>query len=334
MSTHENPDPDELGLVDLFDATNGHLSELPVIPASTQVVDLTCNRLTSVGEDVCSNLLSLTELQSVSFRQNLLKDVQPLSRMASAGALRRLELRDNQIDRLPDFALFSALEYLECSYNHIGDMGALESLPSTAKLRELYLAQNHLRRIDGLASQTELREVELGHNKIKSMCGLEGLTKLAGLWLGSNRIARVDIDMSAFTRLTRLALTSNRLTSMEGLEVIESLEELYVSDNGIVELCDLSRLRRLRVLDVASNKLTRLDGVGGLGRLTDLWANGNEIDDLDGVEEELSGVKETLETLYLHGNAFMEGRQAGGYRLRMTHALPKLVQLDDTLVHR
>ena len=317
----------------VYDITNHHLAVLPdALPSDTRMVDLTCNRLRSLEKD-CSNLMSLTQVGSLSFRQNLLKDVQGLATFGSAGVLQRLELRDNQIEELPDFSQYTALEYLECSYNHIAEMGALATLPS--KLQSLYLAQNVLRQIQGLETQTELQELELGHNKIKSMAGLERLTNIRELWLGSNRIPRVDIDLSAFGQLTKLALTSNRLTSMDGLENVTSLEELYVSDNGITELCDLSRLRNLKVLDVAANRLTSLEGVGCLGMLTDLWANGNAIEDLDAVEHSLEGVKETLETLYLHGNPFMsDRRQAGSYKLRLTHALPALVQLDDTLVHR
>ena len=247
--------------------------------------------------------------------------------MASAGILERLELRDNQLEQLLDFSSFAALEYLDSSYNHIADMAPLASLP--AKLKELYLAQNAIRKIEGLEAQTELIELELGHNKITSMTGMETLTKLSGMWLGSNRIPRVDVDMTPFTSLTKLALTSNRLTSMEGLEVLDTVEELYLSDNGLTELCDLSRLQRLKVLDIASNRITSLSGVGCLRQLTDLWANNNLLGDLDAVEEELRGVKETLETLYLHGNGI-----GGGYKLRLTHALPALKQLDDTLVHR
>lgn len=322
--------------LEVYDATNGHRNALGEdISPHARVVDLTCNRLKTLDPTCVSNLMSLTEVQSLSFRQNLLKDVQGLAALGSATVLQRLELRDNQIEELPrDFSRFTALRYLECSYNHIEDMSALETLPS-GNLESLYLAQNRLRQVRGLEPHTELRELELGHNKISSMRGLEHLTNIRELWLGSNRIPRVDVDLSAFAHLTKLALTSNRLTSMEGLERVTSLEELYVSDNGITELCDLSALQNLRVLDVAANKLTGLGGVGMLQRLTDLWANGNAIVDLDGVEGALEGVKETLETLYLHGNPFLEDkRQAGSYKLRMTHAFPALVQLDDTLVHR
>lgn len=341
MSTSSERNED-LGLdldaqaLEVYDATNGHRNVLSEdIPPDTQVVDLTCNRLKTLDPACVGNLMSLKQVLSLSFRQNLLKDVQGLATLGSAPVLQRLELRDNQIEELPrDLSRFSALRYLECSYNHIEDMRALETLPP-GKLASLYLAQNRLRQIQGLEAHTELRELELGHNKITSMRGLERLTKVRELWLGSNRIPRIDVDLSAFVRLTKLALTSNRLTSMDGLEHVTSLEELYVSDNGIAELCDLSALQNLRVLDVAANKLTGLGGVGRLGQLTDLWANGNAIEDLDAVEGALEGVKETLETLYLHGNPFLQDkRQAGSYKLRMTHAFPALVQLDDTLVHR
>lgn len=322
--------------LEVYDATNSHRHVLGEdISPGTRIVDLTCNRLKTLDPACVSNLMSLTQVRSLSFRQNLLKDVQGLAALGSAPVLQRLELRDNQIEELPrDLSRFAALRYLECSYNHIEDMSTLKTLPP-GNLVSLYLAQNRLRQVQGLEAHTELCELELGHNKITSMRGLERLTNIRELWLGSNRIPRIDVDLSAFAHLTKLALTSNRLTSMDGLEHLTSLEELYVSDNGITELCDLGALQNLRVLDVATNKISSMRGVGTLERLTDLWANGNAIQDLDAVEGALEGVKETLETLYLHGNPFLEDkRQAGGYKLRMTHAFPALVQLDDTLVHR
>jgi protein phosphatase 1 regulatory subunit 7 len=330
MNTDENPE--------VFDCTNAHLHDLqsippPGIPRSIRHADFTCNRLKSIDDCV----LELPCLESLSYRQNLLTDVSRLEGLASAPGLKSLELRDNRVEELPDLSRFKSLEYLEVSYNRIADIGGLSKLPSEAggALKELYVAQNSLRRIQGLEKLAGLRELELGHNKIKSMEGLEMLAALESLWLGSNRIARVDIDMSGFVRLKKLALTSNRLTSMDGLENLVALEELYVSDNGIEELCDLSGLSSLRVLDIGQNRIESLEGVGRLATLTDLWANNNKIEDLDRAEKELDGVKDTLETLYLSGNPFLSiERQAASFKLRMTHLLPKLVQLDDTLVHR
>jgi protein phosphatase 1 regulatory subunit 7 len=326
----------------VLDLTNAHLHslqeiELPSSTSSIEHVDLTANRLSQIEPYV----LNMENLKSLSLRQNILQDASAVSQLKSAEHLTRLELRDNQLRDIPDLSRFQSLEYLELSYNIIKDMSAIAKLWEERKddsphpLKELFLANNGLKRIQGLEGLgSNLTHVELGSNKINSMHGLEALHNMHALWLGSNRIERIDIDLASCcaVSLKQLSLQSNRLTSMEGLEGCVALEELYVSDNGITELCNLERLVNLKVLDVSYNRLESLHGVRHLAStITDVWANNNLIDDFDEVENELIQVKDTLSVLYLAGNPFVE-RHHTSYKLRMKHALPKLEQLDDTFI--
>lgn len=321
----------------IMDITNSHLhslSDTVVIPTCVRQLDLTANRL----EDIEDCVLQLEHLEILSFRQNLLKDASKISLLRNAENMKSLELRDNQLEELPDLSRFGKLEYLELSYNvlrsmaRLGDMGHANS---HHPLRELYLANNKIKVIEGLECfGGHLEQLELGSNRIKSMHGLESLSQLKSLWLGSNRIENIDISMTCFrSRLKQISLQSNRLTSMHGLEECEALEEIYVSDNGITELCRLDSLKQLKVLDVSRNRLRHVDGVGQLPMLTDLWANNNCIENLDEVERELQMLKDSLQVLYLNNNPFMEN-QGQAYKLRMVHVLPNLEQLDDVLVQR
>jgi protein phosphatase 1 regulatory subunit 7 len=318
----------------IFDITNGHLHTLSgniEIPTSVRHLDLTANRLADIEECV----LELEHLETLSFRQNLLRDAGRLSQLKNAENLKSLELRDNQLEELPDMSRFGKLEYLELSYNVLRNIGGLDAMrKDDHPLKELYLANNKIKVIEGLESfQGHLEQLELGSNRIKSMHGIESLRHLQSLWLGSNRIERIDIDMSCFRyTLKQISLQSNRLTSMDGLEECEALEEIYVSDNGITELCRLDSLKNLKVLDVSRNQLRGLDGVGTLPLLTDLWANNNLIENLEQVEIELQGLADSLQVLYLNNNPFLEGQVRTSYKLRMTHILPNLEQLDDVLV--
>ena len=317
----------------IMDITNGHLHTLSdnvVIPACVRHLDLTANRL----EDIEDCVLELEHLETLSFRQNLLKDARRISQLKNAENLKSLELRDNQLEELPDMSRFGKLEYLELSYNALRNIGGLADVGNRDHpLKELFLANNKIKVIEGLdCFERHLEQLELGSNRIKSMHGLESLSQLKSLWLGSNRIERIDISMSCFrSTLKQISLQSNRLTSMHGLEECEALEEIYVSDNGITELCSLDSFKNLKVLDVSRNRLQHLNGVGQLPVLTDLWANNNLIDTLDEVEKELVGLKDSLQVLYLNNNPFIE-TQGQAYKLRMTHALPNLEQLDDVLV--
>lgn len=318
-----------------IDLTNSHLhsiSDHVDIPKNVRHLDLTANRL----EDIEECVLELENLETLSFRQNLLKDAGKISLLQSAENMTSLELRDNQLERLPDLSRFGKLEYLELSYNVLRSMGELGLMgDGNHPLRELYLANNKIKVIEGLECfAMHLEQLELGSNRIKSMQGLECLSHLQSLWLGSNRIEHIDINMTIFrTTLRQISLQSNRLTSMSGLEECIALEEIYVSDNGITELCPLDSLVHLKVLDVSHNRLRHVDGVGKLPELTDLWANNNLIENLDVVEQEIALLQDSLQVLYLNGNPFFES-QGHAYKLRMTHILPNLQQLDDVLVQR
>lgn len=61
-------------------------------------------------------------------------------------------------------------------------------------------------------------------------------------------------------------------------------------------------LGKLRVLDVSNNRIRTLEGVPQCP-LEDLWCNDNEIDEDEGaMRGHLSGVKETLTTMYMENN--------------------------------
>lgn len=328
---------DESSSEDVMDLTNCHLHNLSdnvVIPKHVRHLDLTANRL----KDIEPCILELEHLETLSFRQNLLKDASKISLLQSAEKMTSLELRDNQLEQVPDLSRFQKLEYLELSYNMLRNIGGLHNMANSISgnghpLRELYLANNKIKVIEGLETfARHLEQLELGSNRIKSMQGLESLSHVRSLWLGSNRIECIDISMISFrSTLKQISLQSNRLTSMQGLEECEALEEIYVSDNGITELCPLEKFRNLKVLDVSHNRLQNVAGVRHLPQITDLWANNNLINNLDDVEQELEATKDTLQVLYLNGNPFLES-QGQSYRLRMTHTLPNLEQLDDVLV--
>lgn len=93
----------------------------------------------------------------------------------------------------------------------------------------------------------------------------------------------------------------------------------------------LESLTNLKILDVSNNSLKSLSGVQSLVNLTDLWANDNGVEDLDGVEAVLKPLSETLSTVYLRGNPCSNDSK---YKLRMLFLLPKLGQLDDSVVER
>ncbi|KAI3430888.1 hypothetical protein D9Q98_009297 [Chlorella vulgaris] len=316
---------DELAPSAELDLTNGHLATLADVelPSGLQSLDVTANRLRSLEP----NLLALTGLRRLCIRQNLVSEAAEVEALASAPVLESLDLRDNQFKALPNLAAFTALQCLEVSYNEVRSLAPLSKLGSTW-LSELVAACNKIAVIESLQHLSQLHALELGGNRIRTIEGLAQLGQLQELWLGRNRIAEVGDGLSSLTNLRRLSLQSNRLTSMAGLQHCTALEELYLSHNGIQQLEGLQALTKLKILDIANNRLRQIDGLETL-QLTDLWANDNAIESLDEVEAVLKSQTGSLSCVYLRGNPCAE---AGGYKLRMKIALPKLEQLDDSPV--
>lgn len=120
----------------------------------------------------------------------------------------------------------------------------MEDLGPLANLRDLWLANNMIRRIKPvLTGCVTLRTLELGANRIKTIEHLEMLTTLENLWLGKNRISQIQ-NLSSLVKLRKLDLQCNRITQIEGLDALILLEELYLSHNRITRLENLDKLVR------------------------------------------------------------------------------------------
>lgn len=88
-------------------------------------------------------------------------------------------------------------------------------------------------------------------------------------------------------------------------------------------------MRTTQVLDVSNNRLTAVENLGPLTALEDLWLNDNQIPSLDGLEASLASQRDTLTTVYLHGNPAAGDAR---YKERILELLPKLGQLDDRVL--
>lgn len=314
---------DEEGtILDLTSFQLHDLSDVELLPTLTEL-DLTCNRLTAIDPRIAT----LSQLQKLSFEQNLLADdaVNVLSEWTTLHGLQELVLRDNKLLRIPSLGNYSNLTLLDVSFNKVTSMNGLAAVSST--LLELYLSKNEIGKIEEIEHLVKLRVLELGSNKIRVMEGLENLKQLQQLWLGRNRIQTVNL--CGLTSLLKISLQSNRLTSMAAFQECVSLTELYLSHNHISVMEGLSTLQNLRVLDLASNKISELSNLEELTRLEDLWLNDNSIASLDDIEEKLAGCKNSLTTVYLERNPCALDPK---YIRTMRSILPKLQQLDSHLL--
>jgi protein phosphatase 1 regulatory subunit 7 len=83
------------------------------------------------------------------------------------------------------------------------------------------------------------------------------------------------------------------------------------------------------VLDVSNNRLTAVEDLGRLAALEDLWLNDNAIPSLEGLGQALAAQRDSLTTVYLHGNPAARDAR---YRETLLELLPHLAQLDDRVL--
>jgi protein phosphatase 1 regulatory subunit 7 len=267
--------------------------------------------------DVASGLVRLC------LRQNFLEALSP-EVLANLSQLQRLELRDNQLEQIPEMSL-PELRVLDLSYNGIRVIDNLEGLP---KLRELFLCQNKIADIGaGIQGvRGTLRELELGGNRIRRIENLDGFDRLETLWLGKNKIVDAA-GIPALPRLTKLDLQGNRFTDLSGFEpVAHQLRELLISSNGLTSLTGIHIFAELTLLDVSANKIGSLANsqLDHLRNLEEFWCTSNQLSDYKELETEL-GNNLKLVSVMLEANPLARDTQ---YRNKMQAALPRLQQLD------
>jgi protein phosphatase 1 regulatory subunit 7 len=242
--------------------------------------------------------------------------------------LEKLELYDNQLERVSHIERLSHLRILDLSFNAIREMIPLAV--HVPLLEELYMAQNKLKDIVGLEGLTELRVLDLGANRFREIKGLSTNTKLKSLWLGKNKIEEIA-GLESLVNLEQLDIQNNRLTSLgNGLRSLSKLRELYLACNRIPNVTGLpSPVSSLETLDLSSNGVTGITGIEEHQNLQEMWMSSSQLSNFDDLLPLTHLPK--LECLYLEHSPLAKDFE---YRLRTTRMLPSLVQLDATNVNR
>ncbi|KAJ2879672.1 protein phosphatase regulatory subunit Sds22 [Coemansia aciculifera] len=318
----ENDDEDVSGseseteVNEVVDDQQDVLSEYPDTETHIELMHSRLDSLAGLG------LERFTGLEYLGCRQNLIKDLRPLSSLTT---LQEVDFYDNRLKRVDEgVAQLTQLTSLDLSFNKIR---RIENVSLLMKLSELFFVSNKIQRIENLGTLRMLTNLELGANRIRRIEGLDELVALEQLYLGKNKITKLE-GLGKLTRLRVLSIQSNRIVTLEGLEDLTALEELYLSHNGIELIQGLDNNTRLTILDVTSNRLTALSGIGHLEQLEDLWASGNQLDSFDNIERTCAPLQ-ALRTVYFEFNP-LQRAQPANYRRKVMLALPQLTQIDAT----
>ncbi|KAJ3130107.1 hypothetical protein HK098_006166 [Nowakowskiella sp. JEL0407] len=307
-----------------IDPRESNIGLLDDVSNDVEDIDLSHNRIQTLeGLD----LERFTNLKTITFRQNLLKEFSPPKNFIPT--LEELDVYDNLITSIsPSIGMLVNLVLLDLSFNKIKVVEGLELL---VNLKELFFVQNRVGVIQGVKHLKKLENLEFGANKIKKIENLDGMRELKQLWLGKNKLSKLE-GFDTLSNLNLLSIQSNRITSLEGLHSLNNLQELYISHNGISEIPDtaFSGTPNLRVLDISSNKIKLLNGLKGLLFLEEIWASYNELSSYPNIEAELKDLPKLHTVYFEHNPIHLENRVT--YRNKIRLMLPKLIQIDATIV--
>jgi internalin A len=144
--------------------------------------------------------LEYSEDQHILFKNSYKTD--------SDGNVIELDLRGNQIVKIPSFKGLETLVILDLSLNRIRKIENLEALTA---LTMLNLWANQISKIENLEALTALTQLYLSNNQISKIENLETLTALTQLDLSYNQISKIENleALKALTKLTRLTIHSN-----------------------------------------------------------------------------------------------------------------------------
>ena len=170
------------------------------------------------------------------------------------------------------------LRELDLSFNAVGDLAVLSSLPALERLHlDGAVAPAHLGTLSGLVG---LRALSVRSNGLEDLSALGSLRGLRELDVGDNRL--VDLEgVAGLSGLTQLRADRNRLGALRGVESLTGLRALDVSGNAVGELSPLANLSSLRRLTLTDNAVAQLHELSRLAGLEELGVAGNAVVELE-----------------------------------------------------
>ena len=257
---------------------------------------------------------------------------------AEIAGVKSMTVKQRNIKSLQGIEFFTALTYLDCSYNDLRGLDVSKNTNLTyldciwndgikelnvsknTKLKYLKCTHNGLTELD-LSKNTALTELGCRSNDLTTL-DLSKNTALTKLDCGWNKLTTLDVtkntaltelncmindlttlDVTKNTALTKLDCENNNLTTLN-VTKNTALAELDCSSNDLTTL-DVTKNTALTELDCSSNDLTTLDVTKNTA-LTELDCSSNELTTLDVTKNtaltKLSCYRNKLTTLNLKTN--------------------------------
>ena len=210
------------------------MTEIPFADIRVDALDLSTNKLTSLGANIFIGHVNIVELNF------LYNEIVNVSSLAFNGIinLQKLNLRRNKLTAIPDLQLISN------------------------NLIELNLRQNEISSVDITFEMQILEILKWGKNQLTALSvGSLVLPSLKSLDLKYNKLTSIDdATFDALPSLEDLFLTKNSLTEFipKDLNISATFKTLYLGRNKLNGLAanSFNGLQNLKTLDLSTNKLT------------------------------------------------------------------------------
>ena len=107
-------------------------------------------------------------------------------------------------------------------------------------LKELYLSQNFIEKIENLEKLVKLEILDLAFNKISKLENIETLSELTDLWLNNNNISNPhDLEMLKYVpKVTTVYFWKNPIASVPSYKQIiqEYLKDIEQIDSTVIKV--------------------------------------------------------------------------------------------------
>jgi Leucine-rich repeat (LRR) protein len=170
--------------------------------------------------------------------------------LSEEGIFNNLVLRNMGLDSLGMIRMFSHIQELDVSLNHISN---LQDFSSFSRLQSLNLGFNYLYQINKLPDIPTLKKLWLNNNSINDFSPLGKFNGLEYLSL-SNNSGTIDLkSLSGMKKLAELDLGTNNVEDYSALKELASLRSLSLASQQVKDFSTLPVLAKLEEIDLSNN---------------------------------------------------------------------------------
>ena len=156
------------------------------------------------------------------------------------------------------------IEKIDLSYKNLIEIP--KGLDQFKQLKQLYLNNNQITKIENLDNNIDLTDLNLNNNKITKIENLDKLVNLQTLFLSLNKITKIE-NIDKNINLQELYLYDNQINKIENLDKNINLKILYLQNNQINKIENLDNLINLIDLYLSNNKISKIENIHHLDKL-------------------------------------------------------------------